>query len=146
LITLSVFLGAIMCTTMLSGRHLSISAICLLLLYLLQLCLIVVGFSLATSALFVRYRDLNQVWEVMLQAGFFVAPIVYPLGILPERAHLVLYLWPPTSVIQFARMVLVTGTMPTLRAHLMLAAASLMALAVGSLLFRRFSPRCAEYL
>ena len=31
---------------------------------------IVVGFSLAASVLFLRYRDLNQVWELTLQAGF----------------------------------------------------------------------------
>jgi hypothetical protein len=76
---------------------------------MLQLCLIVIGFSLATSALLLRYRDLNQVWELLLQAGFFVAPVVYPLSILPERLHFYLYLWPPTAVIQFARSVLVLG-------------------------------------
>ena len=38
----------------------------------------VAGFSLAASVLFMRYRDLNQVWEVVTHAGFFVAPIIYP--------------------------------------------------------------------
>ena len=47
----------------------------------------VAGFSLAASVLFMRYRDLNQVWEVVTHAGFFVAPIIYPIGILPERVH-----------------------------------------------------------
>ena len=37
------------------------------------------------------------------QAGFFLAPIIYPLGILPERFHFYLYLWPPTPVIEFSR-------------------------------------------
>ena len=113
---------------------------------MLQLCLIVIGFSLATSALLLRYRDLNQVWELLLQAGFFVAPVVYPLSILPERLHFYLYLWPPTAVIQFARSVLVLGTVPSLRAHAMLAAASLLALGTGALVFKRLSPRCVEYL
>ena len=65
--------------------------------------LLVVAFSLASSVLFLRYRDLNQVWDVMIQAGFFIAPIIYPLGILPERFHFYLYLWPPTPVIEFSR-------------------------------------------
>ena len=52
------------------------------------LTLIVVGFSLATSVLFLRYRDLNQVWDMVTQAGFFLAPVIYPLGIIPERFHL----------------------------------------------------------
>ena len=37
-----------------------------------------------------RYRDLNQVWDVITQAGFFVAPIIYPLGIVPETLPLLL--------------------------------------------------------
>jgi ABC-type polysaccharide/polyol phosphate export permease len=146
LITLLVFVVAIVATSALSGRLPSVWAIGLLLLYLLQLALIVVGFSLATSALFLRYRDLNQVWEVLLQAGFFVTPVVYPLSILPERLHLYLYCWPPTAAIQFARSLLVLGVVPSLRAHALLAAASVASLAVGSLLFRRLSPRCVEYL
>jgi len=87
----------------------SLWSVLLVALSLLQLCAIVIGFSLATSALFLRYRDLNQVWELMLQAGFFVAPVVYPLSILPERVHFYLYCWPPTAVIQFVRSVLVLG-------------------------------------
>ena len=59
--------------------------------------------------LFLRYRDLNQVWDVVLQAGFFIAPIIYPLDILPERFHFYLYVWPPTPVIEFSRAALVAG-------------------------------------
>ena len=87
--------------------------------YAAALMLIVVGFSLGTSVLFLRYRDLNQVWDLMVQAGFFLAPIIYPLTILPERFHIYLYLWPPTSVIEFARAVLVARTVPTMTAHLL---------------------------
>ena len=48
---------------------------------------VVVGFSLGSSVLFLRYRDLNQVWDVVAQAGFFLAPIIFPLSIIPERFH-----------------------------------------------------------
>src|SRR4051794_12806057 len=88
--------------------------------YLLHLLVIVAGFSLAASVLFMRYRDLNQIWEVVTHAGFFVAPIIYPLGILPERVHAYLYLWPPTPIILFSRSVLLDGRMPSLLAHALL--------------------------
>jgi hypothetical protein len=94
LITVLVFVIAIVTTSAALGRLPSAWGVGLVLLYLLQLGMIVIGFSLATSALFLRYRDLNQVWEVLLQAGFFVAPVVYPLEILPERLHFYLYCWP----------------------------------------------------
>src|SRR5260221_11443822 len=55
--------------------------------YCLALLAIVLGFALTSSVLFLRYRDLNQVWDVVLQAGFFIPPLVYPLWIRPERFH-----------------------------------------------------------
>jgi lipopolysaccharide transport system permease protein len=114
--------------------------------YCAALAAIVVGFSLASSVLFLRYRDLNQVWEVVTQAGFFVAPIVYPLEILPERFHFYLYIWPPTPVIEFSRSVLVRGVMPTTTGHLYLAADAATCLLTGLLIFWWLSPRAAEYL
>ena len=105
-----------------------------------------VGFSLGSSVLFLRYRDLNQVWELVTHAGFFVAPIVYPLDIIPERLHFWLYLWPPTAVIQFARMVLVQHRMPTLDGHLLLLAVTATTLTGGILLFKRLAPTAAEHL
>jgi lipopolysaccharide transport system permease protein len=146
LVTMLVFMTAFAIASALLGRFPGFTAFGLLLLYLVAFTAIIIGFSLATSALFLRYRDLNQVWEVLLQAGFFLAPVVYPLSILPERVHVFLYCWPPTPVIQFARMVLVSGEIPSARAHALLAAAALAALAVGAALFRRLSPKSAEYL
>jgi lipopolysaccharide transport system permease protein len=146
LITAVVFMLAMVVTSAATGRQRGPWAILLVAAYLLALSVIVVGFSLATSALFLRYRDLNQVWEVLLQAGFFVAPVVYPLSILPERVHFYLYCWPPTAAIQFTRSVLVLGVVPSAKAHLMLAAAALASLAIGAAVFRRYSPRSVEYL
>ena len=67
--------------------------------------------------LFLRFRDLNQIWDMTTQAGFFLAPIVYPLGVIPERYHLYLYLWPPTPAIEFSRLAMVEGVLPSPMAH-----------------------------
>jgi lipopolysaccharide transport system permease protein len=124
----------------------SAAALGLFALCLAALALIATGVSLGASVLFLRYRDLNQVWDLVLQAGFFLAPIVYPLGILPERFHIYLYLWPPTPVIQFSRLLLVEGRAPTLRGFAMLAGVTLFILGAGVALFRRYSPAAAEHL
>ncbi len=119
----------------------------LLYLFYLALYLVIVwGFSFAASVLFLRYRDLNQLWDLALQAGFFAAPVIYSLDILPERIHVFLYAWLPTPVIQFTRDVLVRGTPPTPAAHLLLAASAALALATGYLIFRTLSPRIVEEL
>ena len=145
-ITLLVFIAIMFAFLTWAGHPPSPAAVLLVLAYCLALILIVVGFSLGTSVLFLRYRDLNQVWDVIVQAGFFVAPIIYPIGVLPERFHIYLYLWPPTPVIQFARGVLVGPSVPTVTAHLYLAAAVGASLAGGVWLYRKLGPRAAEYL
>ena len=116
-------------------------------LYCVALVAIVIGFSLASSVLFLRYRDLNQVWDVVTQAGFFLAPIMYPLGIIPERFHFYLYLWPPTPIIEFSRAVLVARRLPTPTAHAVSGAAWRgVILAAGVVVFRALAPRAAEYV
>jgi len=145
-ITFVVFSSIIAVFLVVAGRAPSAGAIALFLAYGVALVAIVIGFSLGASVLFLRYRDLDQVWDVVAQAGFFLAPIIYPLGIVPERLHFYFYLWPPTPVIEFSRAVLVRGTIPTRTAHLYLAADAMFILIAGVVIFRWFSPRAAEYL
>jgi lipopolysaccharide transport system permease protein len=146
LITLMVFAVTIVAFQTASGHPPSLASTLLFLIYLAGLTLIVVGIALGTSVLFLRYRDLNQVWDVVIQAGFFVAPIIYPLRILPEHYHWLLYLWAPTPFIQFARAVLVDGDIPGVRAHTYIAVGTLIIFGAGLLVFRRYAPRAAEYL
>jgi lipopolysaccharide transport system permease protein len=145
-ITLTVFVVIITLFFVMAGRPPSAAALAAFVSYCGALGLIAIGFSLASSVGFLRYRDLNQVWEVALQAGFFVAPIVYPIGVLPERLHLYIYAWPPTAAIEFSRAALVNGDLPSARAHLLLFLMAGLWLAVGTVLFRRLSPRAAELL
>jgi lipopolysaccharide transport system permease protein len=146
LITLMVFIVIVIGFLIAVGHAPSAIAVAWFLFYCLGLVAIVVGFSLASSALFLRYRDLNQVWDLMTQVGFFIAPVIYPISILPERYHKYLYLWPPTPLIEFSRDVLVKGDLPTLRGELLLIAAVAASLVVGAMVFRRLAPRAAEYL
>lgn len=146
LISLAIFTVILIGFLSVTGRPPRLLHVSLYLVYVGALVSIVTGISLAASVLFLRYRDLNQVWEVVIQAGFFLAPVVYPLRTIPEQFHFYLYLWPPTPIIQFARMVLIEGNTPTLKGHLFLGLMTAAILGGGVLVFRRFSPRAAEYL
>lgn len=145
-ITLSIFVVAITLFRTITAGPPSPVSIGLFVLYLLMFLVIVVGFSLAASVLFLKYRDLNQVWEVVVQAGFFLAPVVYPLNIIPERYHAFLYAWPPTAVIEFSRSVLIAEVIPSGRAHVWLVAEAGCALIIGMVVFRRYAPHAAESL
>ena len=146
LLTLVVFATGIVVYLMASGIGLPASHAGLFVLYVVALLLLVASFSLAASVLFLRVRDLNQVWDVMIQAGFFLAPVVYPLGIVPERFHIYFYLWPPTPVIEFSRAVLLRNQVPSAAGHLYLTIEVAVCLLVSVLIFRRFAPRAAEYV
>ncbi len=145
-ITLGLFSAVLVIFLAVTGRPPSPLAVVLYLVYQLQFFAIVTGFSLAASVLFMRYRDLNQVWEVVTQAGFFIAPIIYPLAILPERVHAYLYAWPPTPVILFSRSVLIDGHVPSLLAHALLLIETALILGAGVLIYRARVSRVAEEL
>jgi lipopolysaccharide transport system permease protein len=146
LITVAVFCAAIVVTLHVIGQPPGAAAVTAFVAYILAMAVIGTGISLAGSVLFLRYRDLNQVWDVVVQAGFFVAPIIYPIGVIPERFHYYLYLWPPTAVIEFSRSVLIDGHIPTVLAHVDLAFVTVMILTVSAFIYRRLAPRAAEYL
>ena len=78
-------------------------------LVLLEIYIIGLGFSLLLSAAYVKYRDINYIWEVVIQAGFYATPIIYPLSlIVNETYQKILLLNPIAQAIQDGRYALVT--------------------------------------
>lgn len=51
-------------------------------MYLLEIYLFGLGLALLLSAAFVKYRDFSFIWDIALQAGFYLTPIIYPLSVL----------------------------------------------------------------
>ena len=67
------------------------------------------GISLFLSAAFVKYRDLTYIWEVILQAGFYMTPILYPLTKISNVLYQkLLLLNPMAQALQDARYALVS--------------------------------------
>jgi ABC-2 type transport system permease protein len=78
-------------------------------LILLEIYMFALGVSLFLAAAFVRYRDITYIWEVILQAAFYVTPILYPLTLVKDEfLQKVIILNPMAQAIQDAREVLVT--------------------------------------
>jgi len=67
------------------------------------------GVSLFLGAAFVKYRDISHIWEVALQALFYLTPILYPLTLVTNvTLQKLLLLNPMAQAIQDARNALVT--------------------------------------
>jgi ABC-2 type transport system permease protein len=78
-------------------------------LILVEVYLFALGLSMFLSAAFVKLRDINYIWEVILQAGFYLTPILYPLSRIPNLTFQKLILLNPMGqAIQDARYATVT--------------------------------------
>lgn len=115
--------------------------------YCLVVFALIFAFSLLASPLFVRFRDLNQIWEVLLTGGFYAAPIIFPFEILPEQAQKVLYvLNPMTFPIANVKALLIQDSFVFPERHLIYIGLVTLALIVGFLSFRRASRTSAQYV
>ncbi len=106
--------------------------------------LLVLGLSFALSALNVYYRDIQYIWAVILQAGFFAAPIIYPVSIIPEKYLWIIKLNPMTHIIDMLRGSAIYSTSPDAGDAVFIIAASLGIFAAGYFIFLRLESRFAE--
>lgn len=76
-------------------------------LLILQLAVLSAGVGLFLAALYVRFRDMDPLWEVARQGLFYSIPIIYPLDRIPsEVVQKVILMNPLAQIIQDARSVI----------------------------------------
>lgn len=78
-------------------------------LILIEVYIFALGLSLFLSAAFVKFRDISYIWEVILQAGFYVTPILYSLALVTNlNLQKLILINPMAQAIQDARYSVVT--------------------------------------
>jgi len=127
-------------------------------LWLIPLIIELFVFSLSIafilSALYVRFRDINYIWEVVLQAGFYATPILYPITLVVAMSPLIskiMMLNPIAQIMQDARHLIITQDAVTIGGIYGNTLARFIPLAivvvftiVGLLYFKKKSPSFAE--
>ena len=78
-------------------------------LLILELFILAMALGFFLSALFVKYRDTSYIWEVLLQAGFYATPILYPISIVAAKFQPYLMLNPMAQIIQDSRWAFVSN-------------------------------------
>lgn len=82
---------------------------------IIELYVLAFGISLTLSSLFVKYRDISYIWEVITQAAFYASAIIYPLNIIENiNIKKILLLNPIAQVIQDIRYALITKETQTI--------------------------------
>jgi ABC-2 type transport system permease protein len=121
-------------------------------LILLEVYILALGLSLFLSAAYVKFRDIGYIWEVILQAGFYLTPILYAISIIPsELFRKLIFINPMAQAIQDARYSLVTHQTPTIYSvinngwYKLIPFVAVVLIAVGGVLyFRKESKYFAE--
>ena len=126
-------------------------------LSIIQLYALAMGLSFVLSALYVKFRDIGHIWDVVLQALFYATPIIYPITMVsanyPEIAKLIM-LSPATQPIQDIRRNLIApDTVPTTWSMIdnwyisvIPIILTLILLVVGVIYFNKHSKKFAENL
>jgi ABC-2 type transport system permease protein len=117
----------------------------------------ILGLSMVLSSLFVRYRDIEPIWDVILQILFYASPIFYTVQVLRDKGGegiaTAVMCTPFAAALQQARHALVDPSHLS-TAQILGSSAWLLVplgIAVGTFLlgyaiFRRQAPRIAELL
>src|SRR4051794_19883129 len=112
------------------------------------------GLAMILSSLFVRFRDVQPIWEVALQAIFYGSAIFYPIENIPSvRLQHLIMCNPLAAMVQQARHAVIDPNAPTAGQaiggdiYLLIPIGIVLLLAVGGFWwFNREAPRIAEEL
>ena len=116
------------------------ATIVLLPLVLLLELILILGLCLPLSVLNVRFNDIQFIWKVVLQAGFFLTPIFYTLEILPQTMQDILKYSPMVQILNMARDVTLYNTIPSIESIQLGVGTTAVVFAIGYIIFK-FSQR-----
>lgn len=128
----------------LNGFMPSLAAIGMFLLFSIFIYVIILSFSLITAPLYVKFRDLSMIWDVMLMIILYASPIIYPLATLPAQYHPFVLLNPLAFIVHFTKESLINNHFASAGQY-----GIFIAIVLGGFLFsiwsyRKMAPRIAE--
>jgi len=103
------------------------------------------GIGLLFAALNVKYRDMRSALPFIIQALFFMTPVIYPLSMIPERFQIYAYLNPATGAITSIKTALFNQTIDWTGLLVSLASA-LVIFIIGVWAFKRAERHFPDYL
>ena len=122
-------------------------------LLIAMLVVLATGVTMLLSALYVRYRDMEPIWEVALQLLFYASPILYVITFVPEEFRKLAASNPIATILTQMRHALIDADAPTAPtvlggfAELLIPVGIVVAIfIVGFWVFFKETPRIAENL
>ena len=105
-----------------------------------------IGLGMVLGVLNVFFRDVGQLFTVVLQFWFWLTPIVYPLSILPESLQAAMAYNPMARLVAAYQTILVTGSWPNYYSLWPVALLAVLLCVWGLRLFRRHAGEMVDEL
>lgn len=115
-------------------------------LYVVELYLIGTGVAFILAALYVRFKDMQHIWEILLQIGFWLTPIIYPVTVIPQEYHRLVFLNPLSRIIEYSRDIFIRHHIPELKLNVVLFIMTIVIFFVGYGIFKSQEHKIAEKL
>jgi len=129
----------------LSDIHFSLSML-FFPVYVIAEYLIILGLALILSMLFVKFRDISHIWEIMLQLGFWLTPIFYTIEIVPIKYHSLFYINPIARIIWFSRTIFLNEHIPNFKLNFIIIIFSILIFLFGFLIFKWLNKNIVEQI
>lgn len=101
------------------------------------------GVGLLISSIAIYFPDIVEMYQIILQAWFFITPIVYPIDLLPEKLRSIITLNPLAPVINLFRAIIYEGKLPTSADLIPATLIALITIGIGWWIFARKSDEFA---
>jgi ABC-type polysaccharide/polyol phosphate export permease len=122
----------------------SIPAILMFLVFSVCIYIIILSFALITAPLYVKFRDLSMIWEVLLMIIMYASPIIYPLATIPAKYHQIVLLNPLAFIIHFTKESLINNHFASPAQYAVFMAIVFGAFGFSIWSYRKLAPRIAE--
>lgn len=117
------------------------------LIYLFLITVFMIGLTWLTSSINIYVRDMGKVIALALRLLFFLTPIVYSVGMVPEGIIKTVYkLNPLYHFVEGYRYAFLVGEFMPVESFAYLAFISFLFLGIGGIIFRKLKPGFAEVL
>jgi len=106
--------------------------------------IIILSFALITAPLYVKFRDLGMIWEVLLMIIMYASPIIYPLMTLPAQYHKFILLNPLAFIVHFTKESLINNHFADPSQYAVFITIVFGSFALSIFSYRKFIPKVAE--
>ena len=112
------------------------------------ICLVIfnIGIGLTLSALFVFFRDIGYLYDIFTLLLMYMSAIFYTVDNLSKTFQRLLLCNPIYCYIKYFRLIVLENTIPSIEYHLLCAAYALIALLIGSLIYKKYNHKFLYYV